>query len=108
MENEKKRNKVLEIILIILVSLSFVLIPLLNQYRQKIISQNNSELVKRGVNTDGSSFVGENGKISIYFFDKDVPSIYGSWNSFEIPRNANFEKTIYPNDLMPSKQLWYF
>lgn len=94
MENEKKRNKVLEIILIILVSLSFVLIPLLNSYRQKTISFNNSQLVKRGANSGGSTLVGENGKISVYFFDKDVPTIYSSWNSFELPRDINFENTI--------------
>lgn len=47
MENEKKGKKVLEIILIILVALSFVLIPLLNQYRQKTISLNRTELVNR-------------------------------------------------------------
>lgn len=47
MENEKKGKKILEIILIVLVSLSFVLIPLLNQYRQKTISLNRSQLVNR-------------------------------------------------------------
>ena len=47
MENEKKGNKVLEIILIVLVALSFVLIPLLNQYRQKTLSLNNTQLVKK-------------------------------------------------------------
>ena len=51
MENEKKSKRVLEIILIILVALSFVLIPLLNQYRQKTISLNNTQLVhKQNVN----------------------------------------------------------
>ena len=94
MENEKKRNKVLEIILIILVSLSFVLIPLLNQYRQKTISLNNTQLVKRCANSGGSSLVGENGKISIYFFDKDVTTIYSSWKSFDLPRDTNFENTL--------------
>ena len=47
MENEKKGNKVLEIILIVLVALSFVLIPLLNQYKNKTISLNNTLLVKQ-------------------------------------------------------------
>ena len=47
MENEKKGKKVLEIILIILVVLSFVLIPLLNQYRQKSISLNRTQFVNR-------------------------------------------------------------
>ena len=62
MENEKKRNKILEVILIVLVALSFVLIPLLNQYRQKIISLNNTQLVKRqnistgNVNIETESF----------------------------------------------------
>ena len=54
MENEKKSNKILEVILIVLVSLSFVLIPLLNQYRQKSISLNNTQLVKRENSRNGS------------------------------------------------------
>ena len=53
MENEKKGKKVLEIILIILFSLSLVLIPLLNQYRQKNISFNNTQLVKRQNSRNG-------------------------------------------------------
>ena len=85
MKNEKKGNKVLEIILIILVSLSFVLIPLLNQYKQKTITSNNTQLVKRGAKSEGSTLVDENGKQSIYFFDKDIPTIYASWKSFQIP-----------------------
>ena len=47
MENEKKGKKILEIILIILVALSFVLIPLLNQFKEKTISLNRSQLVNR-------------------------------------------------------------
>ncbi len=47
MEKENKGKKILEIILIILVALSFVLIPLLNQYKQKTISLNRSQLVNR-------------------------------------------------------------
>ena len=54
MENEKKGKKVLEIILIILFSLSFVLIPLLNQYRQKIISSNRTQLVKKANDRNGT------------------------------------------------------
>ena len=94
MENEKKGKKVLEIILIILVSLSFVLIPLLNQYRQKIISQNNSELVKRGANSDGSSLIDNNGKISITYYDRDIITLYSSWNSFQIPLDTNYYNTL--------------
>ena len=62
MENEKKGNKVLEIILIVLVALSFVLIPLLNQYRNKTISLNNTHSVQRqsvnngNVNIESSLF----------------------------------------------------
>ena len=47
MEKENRGKKVLEIILIILVALSFVLIPLLNQFKQKTISLNRSQLVNR-------------------------------------------------------------
>ena len=47
MEKESKGKKVLEIILIILVALSFVLLPLLNQYRQKSISLNRTQVVNR-------------------------------------------------------------
>lgn len=47
MENKIKGNKVLEIILIVLVALSFVLLPLLNQYRNKSISLNNTQFVHR-------------------------------------------------------------
>ena len=54
MENEKKGKKVLEIILIVLVALSFILIPLLNQYRQKTLSLNNTQLVKRQNVSNGS------------------------------------------------------
>ena len=53
MENEKKHNKILEIILIVLVALSFVLIPLLNQYRQKTISSNRTQLVNRQNSRNG-------------------------------------------------------
>ena len=54
MENEKKGKKFLEIILIVLVALSFVLIPLLNQYRQKTLSLNNTHLVKRQNSRNGT------------------------------------------------------
>ena len=54
MEIEKKGNKVLEIILIVLVALSFVLIPLLNQYRQKTISLNNTQLVNKQNSSNGT------------------------------------------------------
>ena len=94
MENEKKGNKLLEIILIVLVCLSFVLIPLLNQYRNKSISINNTELVKRGANSQGSTLVGENGSLSIYYFDKDITTIYSSWNSFTIPRDENYFNSL--------------
>ena len=94
MENEKKGNKVLEVILIVLVALSFVLIPLLNQYRQKTISLNNTQLVKRGANSEGSSLIGQNGKISITYYDRDIITIYSSWNSFEIPYDQNYYNTL--------------
>ena len=94
MENEKKGNKVLEIILILLVALSFVLIPLLNQYRQKTISFNNTQLVKRSANGDGSSLIDKNGKISITYYDRDIITIYSSWNSFEIPHDENYYNTL--------------
>ena len=78
MENEKKGNKVLEIILIILVALSFVLIPLLNQYRQKTISLNNTQLVKRQSNGDGSSIIGKNGNVSFATTSTDVYTFYSN------------------------------
>ena len=98
MESEKKRNKLLEIILIILVSLSFVLIPLLNQYRQKTISFNNNQLVKKSANSDGSSLIDKNGKISITYYDRDIITLYSSWNSFEIPRDENYFNTLKNGD----------
>ena len=94
MENENKRNKILEVILIVLVALSFVLIPLLNQYRQKTISLYNTQLVKRGANNQGSTLVGENGNLSIYYFDKDITTVYSSWKSFEIPRDENYYNSL--------------
>ena len=94
MENEKKDNKILEVILIVLVALSFVLIPLLNQYRQKTISLNNTQLVKRGANSDGSSLIDNNGKISITYYDRDIITLYSSWNSFDIPRDVNYYNTL--------------
>ena len=94
MENEKKGNKVLEIILIILVSLSFVLIPLLNQYSQKIVSQNNSELVKRQANGDGTTIIDKNGKISITSYDKSVVTIYNSWYDLELTRDDTYYNSL--------------
>lgn len=94
MENEKKRNKVLEIILIILVSLSFVLIPLLNQYRQKIISQNNSELVKRQANGLGSDLIGKNGNVSISIASSDVYTFYTNVGFFDLDLSDNAYQSL--------------
>ena len=76
MENENKRNKVLEVILILLVALSFVLIPLLNQYRQKSLSFNNTQLVNKQNSRNGTIDINEYGfgdikTISCSFIDFD-------------------------------------
>ena len=84
MENEKKRNKILEIILIILVSLSLVLIPLLNQYRQKTISLNNTQLVHRENARNGTI------DISDYNFGK-VYTITSSFKDFTINTIPTFD-----------------
>lgn len=69
MEKENKGKKILEIILIVLVALSFILIPLLNQYRQKTISLNNTQLVNR------QNF--RNGTIDIDSYNSaDIKTIY--------------------------------
>lgn len=99
MENEKKVNKVLETILIILVALSFVLLPLLNHYRNKSISLNNTQLVKRSANGDGTHLVDANGKISILSYGK-VVTIYNSWNSFELPLDE-----VYYNSLINGESI---
>lgn len=79
MENEKKRNKILEVILIILVSLSFVLIPFLNQYRQKTISLNRSQILE--------SKNDRNGTIDITTFAySDILTIHSGFNNV-IDRN---------------------
>lgn len=83
MEYEKKGKKVLEIILIILVALSFVLIPLLNQYRQKIISSNHTQLVKREKVRNGTI------DISDYNFGK-VYTITSSFKDITINTTSNF------------------
>ena len=75
MDNENKGKKVLEIILIVLVALSFILIPLLNQYRQKTISINRSQLVHR------QSV--RNGTIDIVDYEYgDVYTISASFNNY--------------------------
>lgn len=83
MENDKKRNKVLEIILIILVSLSFVLVPLLNQYREKTISLNHSQLVNRQNSRNGTI------DISDYKFGK-VYTISSSFKDLTIRTTPTF------------------
>ena len=90
MENEKKRNKVLEIILIILVSLSLVLIPFLNQYRQKIISSNRTQLVKREVNGDGSAIIGKNVNVLLSTTTSDVYTFYSNvgYSDLDLSDNA--------------------
>ena len=94
MENEKKGNKILEIILIVLVALSFVLIPLLNQYRQKTISNNNTELVKREANGNGTTIIDKNGKISITSYEESVVTIYNSWYDIELPRDDTYYNSL--------------
>ena len=93
MENEKKHNKILEVILIVLVALSFVLLPLLNQYRQKIISSNNTQLVKRQVNGDGSSIIGKNGNVSFATITTDVYTFYSNSRFFTL----DLSDTAYQN-----------
>lgn len=75
MENENKSKKVLEIILIILVGLSFILIPLLNQHRNDCISMNNSLLVKRQNDRNGTIDITE-------YNYSDVKTISGTFNDF--------------------------
>ena len=94
MENEKKGKKFLEIILIILVALSFVLIPLLNQYRQKTISFNNSQLVKRGANGNGTTIIDQNGKLSITSYDNGIITIYNSWYNLELQRDDTYYNSL--------------
>lgn len=93
MEEEKKGKKILEIILIILFCLSLVFIPLLNQYRQKSLSFNNSQLVKRGVNGNGTNLIDQNGKLSIISYSK-VVTIYNSWKSFELPPDDDYYNSL--------------
>ena len=95
MENEKKGNKVLDIILIILVALSFVLIPLFKQYSQNIIPKNNSELVKRHSNGDAATIIDKNGKISITSYDeKSVVTIYNSWYDLQLTRDDTYYNSL--------------
>ena len=98
MENEKKENKVLKIILIILVALSFVLIPLLNQYRQKTITSNNTQLVRRQSNGDGTTIIDKNGKISITSYDQGVVTIYNSWYNIVLPRDEIYYNSLINGD----------
>ena len=94
MENEKKGKKVLEIILIVLVALSFVLIPLLNQYRQKTITSNNTQLVKRGANGDGSALIGKNGNVSLSTTTSDVYTFYSNVGFFDLDLSDNAYQSL--------------
>lgn len=93
MENEKKSKKILEIILIILFSLSLVFIPILNQYRQKNISLNDTQLVKRQVNGDGSYITGKNGNVLFTNTTTDVYTFYCNSRYFSL----NLSDTAYQN-----------
>ena len=89
----KKGKKFLEIILIVLVALSFVLIPLLNQYRQKTLSLNNTHLVKRQNS--------RNGTIATNVFDYgDILTIHSGFFDI-IDRTTDFAASI--SDRMISK-----
>ena len=97
MEHEKKHNKVLEVILIILVALSFVLIPLLNQYRQKTITSNNTQLVKRGSNFSGSSLIGKNGNV-LFSTTNDVYTFYSNVGSISLNLSDNAYQSLINGD----------
>lgn len=97
MENEKKGKKFLEIILIVLVALSFVLIPLLNQYRNKISPLNNTQLVKREANGDGSSLTGKNGNV-LFTTTNDVYTFYSNVGSITLNLSFNAYQSLINGD----------
>lgn len=99
MENENKGKKVLEIILLILVALSFVLIPLLNQYKQKTLSLNHTQLVKRQNDRNGTIF-------STTFDYKDVLTIHSGFadiidrNFYLSQQDINSKNPIFTSDFL--------
>lgn len=100
MENDNKKNTFKSIIQIVLlailigVGITFTFLsPIAFVCRDKLVD-NNTQLVKRHANGDGTIHIDENGKLSIISYSNDVVTIYNSWNAFEIPNDAVYFESL--------------
>ena len=103
MENDNKNSSFKRIILIVLMAILIsgcivftFLSPIACVCRDKLVD-NNTQLVKKDANGDGTHFVDQNGNLSIISYNK-VVTIYNSWNSFEIAQDVNYYNSLINGD----------
>lgn len=94
MEKQKKVKKVLEIILLILAVLSIIFFPILNIFRDKTTSLNNTELTLNRDSVRFSNQLDANGNITISTNNQDIDTIFVNFTAFEIPRNTSLENRL--------------